>query len=770
MHLMCSHNYALVALSVLIAMFTSYTALALAGRVTAASGWTRAIWLLGGAVAMGTGIWSMHYIGMLAFILPVPVAYHWPTVLLSLMPAILASAIALYVVSRQKMGASQALIGSVLMGAGIASMHYVGMAAMRLPAICHYDSFLVVLSVVFAVLISLAALWITFRFRDENVRIGWRKITGAVVLGAAIPVMHYTGMAAASFMSSSLPVDLSHAVSISTLGTVGIAGATLIVLGLALVMSWADRRFTAQALELQGKKLQQSEAYLSEAQRLSRTGSFGWKTSSGEIVWSEETFRIFEVDRATKPTLELILQRVHPDDVPLVQATVARALQDRQDFDFEHRILMNHGSVKHLRIVAHAERDNSSELKFVGAVMDITERKRAEEALRASEQVARGQVEALTYSLDVLATAPEPEKFIGQMLSSIGRLFDAQSLALWLLDETGDSVVLRAWAEGQNFRKVDADHPFMKNPLLWKDDPGLQEAFLCGAPVACEDVEHDRHISEALRQYFLSRGTKKFLRIPTLVGGKVKGFIGIRHEARTPYRPEEIELAQALAHQVMLAIQLTELAEQSRKTAILAERNRMARDIHDTLAQGFIGVILQLDAVADAICRSERKEAENYLQRASELARRSLNEARRSVHALRPEALEHANFWDALKGIIKNTTAASPIHTKAKLRGKLPILPIEWQENLMHIGQEALTNTLKYAHADNFETQLTCDAKELRLEFKDDGDGFKLDDQHDGFGLVGMRERVQQMGGELRIATERSKGTTVTVLLPNSMS
>src|SRR6266404_2286631 len=311
-NLIGSYNYALVALSVLIAMFASYAALDLAGRVTAAGGWTRAAWLLGGAGAMGTGIWSMHYIGMLAFILPISVAYHWPTVLLSLFAAILASFIALYVVSRRKMGASRALAGSVLMGAGIASMHYIGMAAMRLPAVCHFNLFLVVLSVVFAVLISLAALWITFHLRDEKTGIGLEKLTGAVVMGAAIPVMHYTGMAAASFTPSGMRLDLSHATSISTLGTAGIAAVTFIVLGLALLTSWVDRRFAAQTLELQEEKLRQSEAYLSEAQRLSHTGSIGWRVSTGEIIWSEETFRIFQYDRTTTPTVELILQRVHP--------------------------------------------------------------------------------------------------------------------------------------------------------------------------------------------------------------------------------------------------------------------------------------------------------------------------------------------------------------------------------------------------------------------------------------------------------------------------
>src|SRR6201997_4183177 len=348
MNLTGSYNYALVALSVLIAMFASYAALDLAGRVTAAAGWARAVWLLGGAGVMGTGIWSMHYIGMLAFILPIPVSYHWPTVLLSLFAAILASVVALGVVSRQKLGASRAVAGSVLMGAGIASMHYIGMAAMRLPAICQFNPFLVVLSVVFAVSISLAALWITFHFRDEKTGIGWEKLAGAVVMGAAIPVMHYTGMAAASFSASGMPVDLSHAVSISTLGTAGIAAVTFVVLGLALLTSWVDRRFAAQTLEVQEAKLQQSEAYLSEAQRLSHTGSFGWRVSTGEIIWSEETFRIFQYDRTTIPTVEVILQRVHPEDVALVKLTIERASQDGKNFDFEHRLLMPDGSVKHL--------------------------------------------------------------------------------------------------------------------------------------------------------------------------------------------------------------------------------------------------------------------------------------------------------------------------------------------------------------------------------------------------------------------------------------
>jgi signal transduction histidine kinase len=136
------------------------------------------------------------------------------------------------------------------------------------------------------------------------------------------------------------------------------------------------------------------------------------------------------------------------------------------------------------------------------------------------------------------------------------------------------------------------------------------------------------------------------------------------------------------------------------------------------------------------------------------------------VHALRPQALEEHNFWDALKGSIKNTTAGTALHTTFRAKGRLPDLPQPWQENLLHIGQEALSNTLKYAHASNFDTRLSFQAKALRLELRDDGDGFRPNDQHDGVGLIGMRERVEQMGGELEITSGRGKGTKITVLVP----
>ncbi len=248
-----SYDYRLVALSVLISVLASYAALDLAARVTASHGRMRFAWLFGGAAAMGTGIWSMHYIGMLAFSLPIPVLYDWPEVLLSLLAAVFASAVALFVVSRKGMGLPAALVGSLVMGGGIATMHYTGMDAMRLSAMCSHSATLVTLSVIFAVVISLAALLLTFRFRDD-VKGKWQsKMASAVFMGAAIPVMHYTGMAAASFTFTGEQPDLSHAVSVSSLGIAGITIATFMVLGLALLTSVIDRRFSI--LEASEKRL-----------------------------------------------------------------------------------------------------------------------------------------------------------------------------------------------------------------------------------------------------------------------------------------------------------------------------------------------------------------------------------------------------------------------------------------------------------------------------------------------------------------------------------
>jgi two-component system sensor histidine kinase/response regulator len=377
----------LVALSVFIAVVASYTALDLAARVTSARGGARYIWLSGGATAMGIGIWSMHYIGMLAFHLPVLVQYDWPTVLLSLLAAIFASFVALFVVSRKKMGTLQALVGCVIMGGGIAGMHYIGMAAMRLQAMCHYSPAIVGLSVLLAFVISLVALWLTFYFRGETISWGWRKIISALVMGAAVPVMHYTGMAAASFAPSTfVHGDLSHALSISSLGTASVIVVTFMVLGLSLLTSLVDRRFSAQALELEASERRYHQILESALD------AFVGMDSSGLITdWNaqaETTFGWLRSEAAGQKLSNMII----PDRYRVAHARGLRRF-----------LVSGEGPVLNKRIEITALRRDGSEFlvelaiyaiggsgtpRFAAFVRDITERKRSEQELLAAKEAA----------------------------------------------------------------------------------------------------------------------------------------------------------------------------------------------------------------------------------------------------------------------------------------------------------------------------------------------------------------------------------------------
>ncbi|MBL1178571.1 MAG: GAF domain-containing protein [Pantanalinema sp. GBBB05] len=233
-----TYDPVLVLVSIAIAVLAAYAALILARQVTVTRAWNQRFWLLGGAVSMGIGIWSMHFVGMLAFCLPIPVSYNLAIVVASLVVAILASGLALFLVSRQHLGSKLLLGGSVLMGCGIATMHYLGMAAMQLSAIAHYNGWIVALSIGLAIVISSIALWLAFRLRDARpgAAASWQKIGSATLMGVAIPIMHYTGMAAVQFVPTSLEtLPATASIDPSTLAIM-VSAFAFGVLGLALLV------------------------------------------------------------------------------------------------------------------------------------------------------------------------------------------------------------------------------------------------------------------------------------------------------------------------------------------------------------------------------------------------------------------------------------------------------------------------------------------------------------------------------------------------------
>ncbi len=248
--------------------------------------------------------------------------------------------------------------------------------------------------------------------------------------------------------------------------------------------------------------------YLTEAQRLSRTGSFGRGRVTGESFWSEEMYRIYQYEQMTKPTRELILQRVHPEDAALVKQTIERAAEDEKGFDFEHRLLMPDGSVKYLHAVAHVEKDKSGEIEFVGAVTDITAAKQAEAALQTSEQQWRDVFEnnpTMYFMVDaggtVMAVNPFGAEQLGYTVNEIvgqpvlGFFYEVDREAV----QRTIAICLERLGQPMNweFRKV------RKNgSVLWVREKA--KAVLRGNErvvlVACEDITEQKRAEEALHQ------------------------------------------------------------------------------------------------------------------------------------------------------------------------------------------------------------------------------------------------------------------------------
>jgi diguanylate cyclase (GGDEF)-like protein len=244
-----SYNPLLVAASLLVAILASYTALDMAGRISTAQGVAARWWLAGGASAMGVGIWSMHFIGMLAFRLPIPLGYDPSITLLSLLIAIASSVFALWLVCQENLPWSRLSLGALLMGAGIASMHYTGMAAMRMIPLIHYIPSLFILSIVIAIVASGAALFIAFHLRRPGSRVYRNRAAAGVVMGIAIVGMHYTGMAAAQFSLGSICGAAMGGVDTGWLALLVII-VTMSILAIALIISVLDLRLESRTSKL----------------------------------------------------------------------------------------------------------------------------------------------------------------------------------------------------------------------------------------------------------------------------------------------------------------------------------------------------------------------------------------------------------------------------------------------------------------------------------------------------------------------------------------
>ncbi len=251
------YDYRLVALSMCISILAAYAALDLVERITARRGWARVVWLYGGAMAVGIGIWTTHRVGISAIQLRIPVRYNWPMLLLSLVTAVAASAVALFIVSRPAMGKVSTVAGSIIIGSGMAAMHYISMEAMRLQARRIYSPWGVALSVAVAIAISFFVLRWAFARREDLRSWSWRKLLNSFMLGLSIPVTYAVGMAAMRFIpDQSVSVALANSVNVDPFSLAIISIATMIILGHILMISIISRRNELRARQLAESEIQ----------------------------------------------------------------------------------------------------------------------------------------------------------------------------------------------------------------------------------------------------------------------------------------------------------------------------------------------------------------------------------------------------------------------------------------------------------------------------------------------------------------------------------
>lgn len=499
-------DWRLVVLSYFVAALASYTALDLADRVIKTSRpASRRAWLASGALVMGIGIWAMHFTGMLAFQTSAAVSYDVGLSALSALVAVAAAGVALFAVSRPTLSAGKLLAGGVAMGVGIASMHYVGMAAMRMAAELSYYPPLVALSFAIAVGASVAALWLAGRFSREG-REGALLAKGfsGLLLGAAIVGMHYTGMAAARFSAGGGPQEGGAVVGSATLGG-AVGSATLVVLGVALACSMVDRRFAAQAAELaETERLYDSLFEQSVDQLLIHDPGGRILEANSEacraLGYSREellSLRISEIAtnllsaqerQAAEPTLWQRAMETEPGRIAGVHEG-EHVRKDGSTFPVEVRV----GSV-----------DYRGERAIFAAARDVTARKAAEESYHAVVETAPDAIITMSSGGVIRSFNAGAERIFGYVANeAIGqplarlmpeRFREAHERGLQRYLRTGEARVIGGTVELAGLRKDGGEFPV---ELSLAETRETQERMFVGV---IRDVTERKRADEEIRR------------------------------------------------------------------------------------------------------------------------------------------------------------------------------------------------------------------------------------------------------------------------------
>jgi PAS domain S-box-containing protein len=544
------------------------------------------------------------------------------------------------------------------------------------------------------------------------------------------------------------------------------------------------------------EELRRSEGFLAQGERIGHTGSWSWHVATGLVYWSKEHFRIFDYDpETTKPSYSLLMERIHPEDRFSFEEILNRAVRGKSDFEYDYRIVLPDRSTKFLRSVGQALVNPTGELEFIGTVMDITDLKRGEEmraamarerelfAQQRATELAKAN-EALRGCLDALASVPELDDFLGQVMATITRQLGAVSSTLRVRNFEQNTLPLElVFQDGRVMTPDEAKYPecwqsvsleqfdpdFLSHSGFTRTKDEQRVATFLNPPAAIIGVL-DPHspMPDDQRSYLRELGIKTVLIIPLTSRGQVNGRLTFRFTEERDFGPEELEIARALATQASLAIHLTRLAKSARQSAVLEERNQLAAEIHDALAQSFTGISMQLGVAGEQLAAKEGDPL-CQIQLANEIAKFGLAEARRSILSLRSSAIEESGLTKTLQRLVEHSNVAGRLRCDFR-SDNIPeeSLPPRIQHELLRFAQEAISNAVRHARPTVVSVRLRWEPPNLILKVKDNGSGISSAslEKSEGFGLGNMRTRASQIDGKLDIQTAAGHGTSIVLTVP----
>jgi two-component system NarL family sensor kinase len=412
-----------------------------------------------------------------------------------------------------------------------------------------------------------------------------------------------------------------------------------------------------------------------------------------------------------------------------------------------------------------------------GIATDITALKRAEElqtsmareremfAQQRAAELAKAN-EALRGCLDTLASVPELDEFLGQVMAAITRQLGAASSVLRSRNIEKNVLTLDlVFQDGRVMTPAEAKYPERLQTLPLDE---RQLSMLSKPTTIMHLLDNFAAIPDSHRSYLVGLGNKTLLIIPLVIAQQLIGSLTFRFAEDREFRPEEIEIARALASQASLAIQLTRLAKAARQSAVFEERNRLAGEIHDSLAQSFAGISTQLFAAEEDI-KTKCSDGLNYVERANDIARFGLAEARRSTLSLQSSMIQESGLIEVLKMLVDRSNIPGRLAcTFDSDNVRDENLPLAVQQELLRIAQEAISNALRHAKPTVISVILRSGPPNLVLEVRDNGPGIVSERLKigEGFGFINMRERAKKLNATLDIRTAAGGGTSIVVSLP----